>query len=746
MKKGLSILLILALLLTLPFTFASAEEDDTNKIALLSALEIMVGDPDGNFRPDDPVSRAEFAKIAVAAAPYGDAVAHGAPVSPFSDVPYTHWAAPYVLLAVNNGVVKGYTDATFRPDGTVLYEEAVTMLLHLLGYQDADFGLAWPYGQMATAKNIGLTDGVSATAGQPLNRREAMHLVYQLLKTPAKNGNSDYIETLGYSVLEDTVLIATAAEEVSVGAGKVLTSQGTYRMGDSYDPAMTGRRGDLVLKNRTEVKTFLPDTQQTETYTVYQTLSNEVMVLKNGTLQKLDVGNSLTVYHQGKGSTLSSFLNTLSAGDTLTVYKDKSGTPDYAALTTDTLVGPITVTSSDWLSKTGLSNPVILKNGKSVIADDVIRNDIIYYSASLNRVFAYRKQVTGIFEKTLPNRDHPTSVVVSGVTYTIEGVAALEALSSGGSVDVGASVTLLLGKSGGVADVTLPQGNVSGYLVETGTKSYETDAVAGTYSGHYATVVLPDGASYTYITDKDYDNMLNRVVNVSFDNEGVARLSALRSTVTVSGKFNAAKNRIGIHNLSPEIGILDVSTDQNKTACWTAVYPSRLDGVTLDESDVIYAALNDRGQITSLILKDVTGDAYDYVFVTKATETANDTFISGTYTYLQGGVSRTLTTNNKIFGIKGRTGARMTASGMGAAQLNALSCEDGEVTAINAASLVAGGVEYLISDRAEVYVRMADYSYQLVPIDSVSVDSGDFIVYHDGTPKTGGRVRIIVIE
>lgn len=747
MKKILSLLLASALLLSaLPLFGVSAAESDTNKIKLLSALEIMVGDPDGNFRTQDPVSRAEFAKIAVAASPYADLVATGAPVSPFSDVPYTHWSAPYVLLAVNNGIVKGYTDGSFRPDGTVLYEEAVTMLLHLLGYSDADFGLAWPYGQMATAKSLSLTDGVSASVGEPLDRGDAMTLVYNLLDTPAKAGGADYIQTLGYTRIEDAVLIATAAEEVSVGAGKVLTSAGTYRIGTDYDSTQTGRRGDIILKNRDEVKTFLPQDQQCETYSVYQVLSDDVMVMKNGTLSKLGLGKSLTVYHEGRGTALSALLNTLTVGDSLTVYRDANGTPDYATVSTDDLVGPITVQNANWLTATGLKNPEIMKNGARVTATDIAPNDIIYYSTALNRVFAYRKQVTGVYEKALPNQDQPTSVVVSGTTYAIEGASALDQLASGG-IAIGSSVTLLLGKSGGIADVITPQGSVVGYLTQTGTKSYETDASLGTYTGYYATVIAPDGESYTYITDRDYKNSKNRVVQVTFDGAGVAKITTARPSVTVSGAVDADNNKIGNKSVAPDVKILDVSTtDVDETALWTSVYLKRLDGMTLSASSVLYAQTNDQGQISLLILKDATGDMFDYVLITKAEETVSDTRVSGQYTYLKEGTSHTAMTNGTTFGIKTRTGAKMVSSPAGVQKLSALTRISEGITQITPTTLIANGTEYRVSDRVQVYTRDANYGYNLIPITDLTLEGNRISAYHDGLPKQGGQVRIIIVE
>ena len=70
---------------------------------------------------------------------------------------YRHWAAPYVRVGVTNGIISGYPDATFRPEDTVLYEEAVTMMLRVLGYTNADFGVSWPSGQIGLADNLDMT-------------------------------------------------------------------------------------------------------------------------------------------------------------------------------------------------------------------------------------------------------------------------------------------------------------------------------------------------------------------------------------------------------------------------------------------------------------------------------------------------------------------------------------------------------------------------------------------------------------
>ena len=114
MKKIISILLICVLTST-PVLANNGIYD------VLSEFNIMTGDPDGNLRLDDYVSRAEFTKIAVNASSYKNSVAVSLAISPFPDVTYKHWAAPYVRVGVTGGIVSGYPDGTFQPENTGIY-------------------------------------------------------------------------------------------------------------------------------------------------------------------------------------------------------------------------------------------------------------------------------------------------------------------------------------------------------------------------------------------------------------------------------------------------------------------------------------------------------------------------------------------------------------------------------------------------------------------------------------------------
>lgn len=129
----------------------------------LAALKILQGYPDGTFRPANSITRAEFATAVVNLLGLGDDAAFVKKVTKFNDVPADHWATGYINIATEQGVISGYPDGTFRPEQPVTYNEAITMLVRMLGYGISVVG-GYPAGYVAKAREIGITDGVKASS------------------------------------------------------------------------------------------------------------------------------------------------------------------------------------------------------------------------------------------------------------------------------------------------------------------------------------------------------------------------------------------------------------------------------------------------------------------------------------------------------------------------------------------------------------------------------------------------------
>ena len=145
----LSGLLALVLVLGLAPGALAAPPAEEEAAQVLAALDIMVGDENGDLALERTITRAEFTKMTVAASTSRDTVGDTVSVKPYPDVPQTHWAAPYVKAAVDLGLVQGDLYGNFNPDQKITLAEGVTMVLRLLGYTDSDFTGVWPAGQMA---------------------------------------------------------------------------------------------------------------------------------------------------------------------------------------------------------------------------------------------------------------------------------------------------------------------------------------------------------------------------------------------------------------------------------------------------------------------------------------------------------------------------------------------------------------------------------------------------------------------
>jgi len=93
----------------------------------LAGRDILTGFPDGNFRPNAPITRAELTAVMSRFFELRDSG-----VSAFSDVAETHWAIAYINNANNRGWVTGFEDGTFRPNNATTRAEAVTIMNRVL--------------------------------------------------------------------------------------------------------------------------------------------------------------------------------------------------------------------------------------------------------------------------------------------------------------------------------------------------------------------------------------------------------------------------------------------------------------------------------------------------------------------------------------------------------------------------------------------------------------------------------------
>ena len=108
------------------FSDVAADAWYCSSVSTLSRMGIIAGYPDGTFRPNAPITRAEFAAIATRFDNNGDKT----PVS-FTDI-IGHWAESEITVAANHGWVSGYGDDTFRPQNQITRAETMSLVNRVL--------------------------------------------------------------------------------------------------------------------------------------------------------------------------------------------------------------------------------------------------------------------------------------------------------------------------------------------------------------------------------------------------------------------------------------------------------------------------------------------------------------------------------------------------------------------------------------------------------------------------------------
>ncbi len=168
LKKVLALVIALTMVLT-TVAFASypdvdADANYASAVELLSALKILQGDENGNFNPDNTITRAEYAAVVCRALGMENAANSAKGATIFTDVAADHWATGYINLATQQGIVNGKGNGIFDPEGNVTYAEAVKMLVVALGYEPmASQRGGYPTGYLTVANSTKMTANVSSS-------------------------------------------------------------------------------------------------------------------------------------------------------------------------------------------------------------------------------------------------------------------------------------------------------------------------------------------------------------------------------------------------------------------------------------------------------------------------------------------------------------------------------------------------------------------------------------------------------
>lgn len=747
LKRLMAALALAAVLLslTVPAWAASSFRDmeDSSVAVDAEVLRLMgvVNGVGGNyFNPGANLTRAEFCTMVIRLMGREDEVVNYNNRTIFSDVTARHWGRGYINLAASTTVgggstrlIAGVGDGRFLPDDDITYAQAVTILMRILGYDDADAGAIWPDGYLKLAASVKLTGGLGLGAGDLLPRAQAAELFANLLTTPTAEGGL-YYTTLGAAVENVLILDVDAAEET----GAIRTSQGLYYLAsDSPAPlALQGYRGTLVLNEKKEVVTFIPDGSLALSITLGS--DAQASVLKDTAGKRYTIPAQTPVYTQEGETTFNKVWADLRSGAQVTLYQEEGKviglyyTPGAGAATEAYVVtAPLSSAALHYLTG-GAGGYTIRKANETIGQDDIQMYDVLTYDGASNTIWVSDLRLSFVYEQAFPNPETPETITVLGHEFPVL-ESALESISR---FKVGDSAILLLTADGSVAGLLEPSHGARGTMI-------------GLAEGGGVRVALPNGAEVKLSGSVD-EARQGRLVSVYGEKSQTLGISSL-PVLRIPGDLDLDAMTLGDYRVAAGAQVYE------QVANGTLI-PTRLDRLemgTISKEDIVNYHLNTSGMVDLLVLGNLTGDIYTYGIL-----------VEGTHTHSLGSMSATNTTVSVTNGsggqepvITGRSfeagafaGVAVSGKSIGGLPVAADIVELSEISGVKRADFFqmdgawyvkAKGTVYRVADRVEGYIAATKswFTQEADRLETIRNYSNDMTLYVD---PIGYQVRIIV--
>lgn len=233
------------------FTDVSSENPYKDAIGWAKQSGILQGYPDGTFKPDNAVNRAEFLKIILGAK--GINVSDTGGKSGFKDVDENGWYAAYVRYAKQQGIIQGYANGTFKPNQTVNFAEALKMAYNALGVVTSDVGGNWydRFLQHAKINDVLYTNDVQIDGG--MSRKDVVWIAWKLMthggdwQQPAKVSSTPPPANTSSSQFKDGNYVVGT----DIQAGTYRTRKGSSGCYYARLSGFSGELGDIVANENT---------------------------------------------------------------------------------------------------------------------------------------------------------------------------------------------------------------------------------------------------------------------------------------------------------------------------------------------------------------------------------------------------------------------------------------------------------------------------------------------------------------
>lgn len=725
----------------------------------------IIGGFAGYFDPNGTVTRAEFAKIASLAAGLEDEVSGSAGNKRFSDVDVSYWGNGYINTASSNQLLVGYPDGMFRPEQTINFAEAVTVILRVLGYTSADLGDNWPYAYTTKAEGLGISTNLWQDPMTPINRANIAVMVDRALDTYVNNTKDKLITKLELTESQETVVIATKKEDVSLSENQIKTDIGNYTLADPSIAVPVLSKVKLMLNKDNEIINFnIMYTPTVQEVIVDSIVENGVAYSGASGSGTLNIKDDVAAYYKGNKQTYGGVKESIEAGSTIKVYYNQSNTIDYIMLSDADLTNPVVLRGDVYAAMQSVGVPreklegaIVIRDGLASSLSQLQSYDVLYYSENTDTLYAYCDKVSGVYESASPSKAAVSSVKISGTELSIETQTAAQKLGEkSGSYKINDRMTVLLGKDGSIVDVVdLNSSDTSSFAILLSVEdkvSEEIDSKGRTEK--YVNVLTGNGLNMQYKTQKDYSKMIGSLCKITFDANGYAEFAQINCS-PITGTVDKNNRKIGDHWLTNDATILEIvssPSDGQGTAAARKIELSEIGADSLTSSMVVHAqTTGDFGDINLLVLRNVSSDKNQYGLLLKNNSRITQRpggmdSISGSYEIMVGATSATYNTGFAISVAAGSAVGFSVENGslQELFQLNLVKTS-GKVTAIDFSRIRVGDSVYKLASDVQIYQKKGIGDYRSVSVnDCVPSEMTNARLYSHQSLSNGGTIRVII--
>ena len=743
--------------------------DEVNHLA---SLGIISGNENGEFKPDDMITREQFARLIIAAADEDYKADMYKNTTVFPDVTSSRWSSGFVNAAVKLGYMKGMLDGKFHPTDGVTYAQVCTVLVKMLGYNDSDLTGTWPQSYLLKAKQIGLSDGVNFTTNDQLPRWAVAVMLDNMLECSLmSNPSKKFSETI--DSYTQYIILATSETSSTVYEGEVLTDKGTFIIGESDIKLEIGNKYRLKINDKT-ISGVYSNMSNVLNISI-DSVSNSTITYKDaGRTHSMTLPSALTYYYKGVEQKYDAVPGLLEKCSSIVFNKKLSGTGyEYAVISDPIFSKPEVVNKSnktnEGVGKIKIEVGIeITRSGSIITASEIEKDDVIYEVTDIwggnKYILDVKNIVEGELTAILPNRITPKKISVGSTSYDLGEDMDLSKIKSQGVMKINDSVTVLLGRDGKVVDIYSSESEDNSDFAIVVNNYKEKSTSGKDYGTEYTYVKLlhTDNTTKTYKLkdDGDKDNDLTyrgklvkykEVSNETDDEVAVVELVKLKYMNSNEYTINVNRKTINSNYFADNIKIFNIVSEIEGSDCKVYLMnPSDLpDGLIYPGKIKYLNKVGDFEDINLMVVDNILNeDKYLGIVTNQNVSLSPSKEVVHTTTILIG--DKEYTTNydsddvsdGSVVEVEMRNGQILDINGVRQHSVKATKFD-----AVDSTRIKIGGTIYELKSGAPI-ILFDDGIYERIGTGNIDVTYkyDRIYVYLDKALKYGGKVVLVLIE